>query len=339
MKLKEIAEIINGRIIGRDDIDITGVSGITDAKDGEITFLSDKRYLKDLMNSDAAAVILKEPIEGLKKSFVIVENPLYAFAKLLSFFHKKTRDFEGIHKNTYISDRASISKDVTIYPFVYIADDVTIETGTVLFPGVYVGERSYIGKNCLIYPNVTIREDVKIGDNVIIHSGSVIGADGFGYVFDSGIHHKIPQIGGVIIEDDVEIGANSTIDRATTGNTVIGKGSKIDNLVQIGHNVKIGENTILVAQVGIGGSSFIGNYCVLGGQVGVSDHADVETGTMVGAKSGIMPGKLSKGIYSGIPVIHHKEWLKAVSIFSKLPDIYKRIKELEDKIKQSEEKS
>lgn len=338
MKLKEIAEIINGKIIGQEDLEISGISGISDVKEGEITFLSDTKYLKDLINSKASAVILKEPIEGFEKPFIIVENPQYAFAKLLSIFYPKTPGFVGIHENTYISSKASIDKDVTVYPFVYISDNVVIGSGTVLYPGVYVGERSSIGKNCLIYPNVTIREDVKIGDNVTIHAGSVIGADGFGYVFKDGVHHKIPQVGGVIIEDDVEIGANVTIDRATTGYTIIGKGTKIDNLVQIGHNVRVGENTILVAQVGIGGSSFIGDYCILGGQVGVADHAVIEAGTMVGAKSGIMPGRLNKGLYSGVPAIPHKEWLKATSIFSKLPEVYKRIKELEELIKKLEDR-
>jgi UDP-3-O-[3-hydroxymyristoyl] glucosamine N-acyltransferase len=179
---------------------------------------------------------------------------------------------------------------------------------------------------------VAIREGVAIGSRVIIHANAVIGSDGFGYVFEDGIHQKIPQVVGVIIEDDVEIGANVTIDRATTGNTVIGKGTKIDNLVQIGHNVTVGKNVILVAQVGIAGSSKIGDGVVLGGQVGVADHTTIEAGTMIGAKGGAM-GEMKRSVYSGILPMPHREWLKAMAVFAKLPELHKKIKELEEKIK------
>lgn len=333
MKLKKIAELINGRVVGDGDIEISGVSGITDVKDGEITFLSDKKLLPELMKSKASAVILKEPIEGLKIPFIIVKNPLYAFAQLLSYFYLKPPRFTGVHENAFVSKSAFIGENVTVYPFSYIDENAHIGSGTVIFTGVFIGENCSIGENCIIYPNVTIRERIKIGNNVIIHSGAVIGADGFGYVYEGGVHHKIPQVGGVIIEDNVEIGANVTIDRATTGDTVIGKGTKIDNLVQIGHNVKIGSNSILVAQVGIGGSSLIGENVVLGGQVGVSDHAVIESQTMIGAKSGVMPGRLQRGIYSGVPVMPHRDWLKAVSIFSRLPELYKEVKELKDRLR------
>lgn len=333
MKLKEIAELINGSIVGDGDIEISGVSGVSDVKEGEITFLSDKRLLSDLMKSKASAVILKEPMEGLRIPFIIVKNPLYAFAQLLSYFYSKPPRFIGIHEKAFVSKSATICEGVTIYPLSYIDDNVRIGSGTTIFPGVFIGEDCSIGENCIIYPNVTVREGIKIGNNVIIHSGSVIGADGFGYVFEGGVHHKIPQVGSVIIEDYVEIGANVTIDRATTGFTVIGKGTKIDNLVQIGHNVKIGFNSILVAQVGIGGSSIVGDNVILGGQVGISDHSIIESQTMIGAKSGVMPGKLERGIYSGVPVMPHRDWLKAVSVFSKLPTLFKEIKELKDKVR------
>jgi UDP-3-O-[3-hydroxymyristoyl] glucosamine N-acyltransferase len=196
---------------------------------------------------------------------------------------------------------------------------------------VFIGEGTVIGNNCILYPHVTLRERVFIGDRVIIHSGSVIGSDGFGYVFDKGKYHKIPQVGGVIVGDDVEIGSNVSVDRATTGDTIIGKGTKIDNLAQIGHNVKIGNNSIIVAQVGIGGSSEIGDYVTIGGQVGIADHTRIESETMLGAKSGVM-GHMPKGIYSGAPAIPHRDWLKSKAICAKLPELYKKIKELEEKI-------
>lgn len=332
MKLKEIASLIDGKIIGDEEIEITGVSGISDVKEGDITFLSGTRLLNALKKSSASAVILNEPVAGLEKPSIVVKNPQYAFAKLLSHFYVKPHQYTGIHKNAYVSDNAIIGQNVTIYPFAYIADGASIGSGTVVYPGVFIGEKSIIGENCLIYANVTIRDNVIIGSNVIIHAGAVIGSDGFGYVFEEGAHQKIPQIGGVVIEDNVEIGANVTIDRATTGKTTIGKGTKIDNLVQIGHNVQIGKNVILVSQVGIAGSSKIGDGVILGGQVGVADHAVVESGTIVGAKGGVM-GEIKHGIYSGILPMPHKEWLKAMAIFGKLPELKKKIEELERKIK------
>jgi UDP-3-O-[3-hydroxymyristoyl] glucosamine N-acyltransferase len=332
MKLKDIANLIDGEIIGDGELDITGAAGISDAKEGDITFLSTQKLLEGLKNSRASAVIIKEPIEGLEKPQIITKNPQYAFAQLLSRFYVKPHPFMGISKNAFVSDTAIIGQDVTIYPFVYISDGVNIGSGTVIYPGVFIGKNSNVGEECLIYPNVAIREGVSIGSRVIIHANAVIGSDGFGYVFEEGMHQKIPQVGGVIIEDDVEIGANATIDRATTGNTIIGKGTKIDNLVQIGHNVTVGKNVILVAQVGIAGSSKIGNGVILGGQVGVADHATVEAGTMIGAKGGAM-GEMKRDVYSGILPMPHREWLKAMAVFAKLPELNKKIKELEDKIK------
>lgn len=331
MKLREIAEIISGEIKGDSEIEIKGVAGLADAMEGDITFLSDNRYLKDCLSSKASCVIVREFIEDITKTQIKVKNPYYAFATLLDLFHPKEKERKGISPLAYVSESARIGKGVTVYPFVFISDDAEIGEDTVIYPFVSVGKGSTIGSACLVYSNVTIREGVRIGNRVIIHAGAVIGSDGFGYVFEEGKHHKIPQIGGVLIEDDVEIGANVTIDRATTGNTIIGKGTKIDNLVQIGHNVRIGENTVIVAQVGIGGSTTIGKHVMLGGQAGVSDHAVIEDGTMVGAQSGVM-GHLKQGIYSGTPVIPHREWLKASALFARLPEILKRIKEIEDKL-------
>jgi UDP-3-O-[3-hydroxymyristoyl] glucosamine N-acyltransferase len=199
----------------------------------------------------------------------------------------------------------------------------------VLYPGVYVGEGSTIGEGTIIYPNVTIRENVTIGKNSIIHAGAVIGSDGFGYVFENGQHYKIPQVGGVVVEDNVEIGANVSIDRATLGNTIIATGTKIDNLVQIAHNVKIGQNCIIVAQTGISGSSVLGNGVILAGQVGIVDHVTLADRVMIGAKSGVSNDIQEAGAYSGIPAIPHKVWLKAQALYAKLPELAKRLREVE----------
>lgn len=333
MKLDEVAKIIDGRIIGDPELEIKGIAGIFEAEDNYITFLSEKKWEKYLSDSKASAVIVKEEVKDLAKSQVIVKNPLFAFAKLLKIFYPYTIKEKGISKDAYISEKALLGYNVTVSPFVYISDGVQIGSNTIIYPNVYIGENSIIGENCIIYPNVVIEQKVRVGNNVIIHSGAVLGADGFGYVMEEGIYHKIPQIGTVIIEDNVEIGANTTIDRATTGATIIGEGTKIDNLVQIGHNVRVGKNVIIVSQTGIGGSSKIGNNVVLGGQVGIADHVTIEDGTMIAAKAGVM-GKVDHGIYSGSPILPHKEWLKAMAIFRKLPELKKKIEELEEKIKQ-----
>ncbi len=338
MKLREIASFLKGEIIGppqADEIEIRGVSGIQEAQEGDITFVLREKYRKFLAGCRASCLMVKEPIEGIGIVQLKVLNPHYAFAKLLEHFFIKPQKPLGISKDAIVSQEVRIGKDVSIFPFSYISDGVFIDDRTIIYPYVFVGQNTTLGKDCIIYPNVVLRESIKIGNRVTIHSGSVIGSDGFGYVFEEDRYYKIPQVGGVIIEDDVEIGSNVSIDRATTGNTIIGKGTKIDNLVQIAHNVKIGNNSIIVAQVGIGGSTEIGDFVTLAGQVGVTDHASINSGTIIGAKSGIM-GNVTKGVYSGIPAIPHRDWLKAQAIFSKLPELYKKIKELEERVKELE---
>lgn len=338
MKLRDIASLLNGEVIGTpdaDDVEISGVSGIRSAREGDITFISAERYRRHLPECKASCVLVKEPIKGLNIAQLRVSNPHLAFARLLGHFYVKPQKLLGISDNAIVSDKANIGKDVSIFPFSYISDNVSIGNGTIIYPYVFIGHNTAIGEDCVIYPNVVLRENVKIGNRVIVHSGSVIGSDGFGYVFEGGKHHKIPQVGGVIIEDDVEIGSNVSIDRATTENTIIGAGTKIDNLVQIGHNVMVGKNSIIVSQVGIGGSTEIGDYVTLAGQVGISDHVTIESGTLIGAQSGVM-GHIAKGVYSGSPIMPHREWLKTQVILAKLPELYKRIKELEGKIKELE---
>jgi UDP-3-O-[3-hydroxymyristoyl] glucosamine N-acyltransferase len=341
VKLAEIASLLNGEIVGlpqAGDIEITGVSGIHEAQAGDITFISAKKYIKDLSACRASCIIVKEQIPDTDITQLKVSNPQLAFGKALEHFYMKPLNPAGISKNAIVSDTAHIGKDASILPFSYISEEASIGDGTVIYPYVFIGENTVIGEKCIIYPHVTIRENVKIGNRVLIHSGSVIGSDGFGYVFDEGSYYKIPQVGGVIIGDDVEIGSNVSIDRATTGDTIIGYGTKIDNLVQIAHNVTIGNNSIIIAQVGIGGSTEIGDFVTLAGQVGVPDHVKIESETMIGAQSGVI-GHLKKGAYSGSPAIPHRDWLKAQAIFAKLPELNKKIKELEDKIKELERRN
>lgn len=333
MKLKDIAAVLDGQIVGDAELEINGVAGISDAKDGDITFVADKKWLKRLKDCSASAVILKEEIQDLDKPQIIVKNPLYSFSKLLGIFYPASHPDKGISGYAFISPKASLGENVSVQPFVFISDGAKIGSGSIIYPNVFIGENAAIGSNCIIYPNAVIQHEVIIGNGVIIHSGAVVGSDGFGYVQEGGVYHKIPQSGTVIIEDDVEIGANTTIDRATTGTTIIGRGTKIDNLVQIGHNVRVGSNVILVSQTGIGGSSEIGDGVILGGQVGVADHVTIESGTMIAAKSGVM-GRVTRGIYSGTPALPHKDWWKAIAIFNKLPELKRKVDDLEEKIRQ-----
>jgi len=332
MKLKELADLIGGSVSGDQEVEITGVSGIDEAKHGDITFIADKKRLGDVLKTKASAVIAKSRIEGLSASILVSDNPYFTFARALEVFYVKAVKPSGISDKATVCDGASLGSDVSIYPNVYISGGAVIGSRVILYPGVFIGEGSSIGDESIIYSNATIRENVSVGRKVIVHAGTVIGADGFGYVFEKGEHYKIPQIGGVIIGDNVEIGANVTIDRATTGNTVIGGGTKIDSLVQIGHNVIIGKNCIIVSQVGISGSVKIGDGVVLAGQVGVRDHVKLGNSVMVGAQSGIASDIPDGQIYSGTPAIPHKTWLRVQSIYSKLPEYIKRLHEIERKI-------
>ncbi len=332
MKLSELSKLIGGDIIGDPDVEITGVSGITEAQTGDITYIHDRKFLRDKSAIHASAVIVKETAEGLSASMLVVKNPQYIYAKALEVFYKKTPEHTGISDRAFVGENVIFGDKVSVHHFAYICDRVVIGAGGTICAGVYIEDGVTIGENSIIYPNVTIRENTIIGNNVTIHSGTVIGSDGFGYVMEQDMHYKIPQVGGVIIEDNVEIGSNSAIDRGTTGNTIIGSGTKIDNLVQIAHNVKIGSHAIIVSQVGISGSVEIGSNVILAGQVGVRDHITIGSRAMVGAQSGI-GGNIPEGqIYSGSPAIPHKSWLRAQSIYAKLPEYVKRIQELERKI-------
>jgi UDP-3-O-[3-hydroxymyristoyl] glucosamine N-acyltransferase len=331
MKLKDFAGIVHGTIQGDPETEITGVSGIMDAKEGDITFVSSAKYLKVAEQSRASCIIVKEPIPSLKMPQFCTPNPYFAFAKAIEFFYPGLSYEPGISDKAVIASRFLLGENVSVFPFSSLSDNVSVGDGTIILPGVFVGENTKIGKDCIIHPNVVIREGITIGDRVIIHSGAVIGSDGYGYTFESGEHYKIPQAGGVIIEDGVEIGSNVSVDRATLGNTVVGRGTKIDNLVHIAHNVKIGENSLIMALAAIGGSSEIGSYVTIGAHASIADHTVIATGTMIAAKSGLF-GQIAKGVYSGSPAIPHKDWLRSQALFARLPEIYKRIIELERKI-------
>jgi len=336
-KLKELAEWVGGTIVGDGEVEISGVAAIEEAKTGEITFIVNPKYLSKLDETHASAVIISTEVKQAKKNLLCVNNTYLAFAKILSLFSYKPYQPKGIDPNTWISPSARLGKDLTIFPYVYIGDHCEIGDRVTLYFGVYVGEDSSIGEESILYPNVSIYPKTVIGKRVILHSGVVVGSDGFGYVKEGTKNVKIPQVGSVEIEDDVEIGANTTIDRAALGKTMIRKGVKIDNLVQVAHNVVIGEDSIIVAQVGISGSTKVGKNVILAGQVGLVDHIEIGDNVMVGAQSGVTHDLPANQGYIGSPALPHREFLRAITVFPKLPEMKKTLTEIEKRLKKIEE--
>jgi len=337
--LAEIANIVDGEVVGDKDLVITGLNGMHEASEGDITFLANPKYIPFSKKTKASAIITSRDIKVPGKPIICTDNPSLAFAKLITALTEKDElSIQGIHPSAIIADDAKLGKNVSVGPFVIIESQVKIEDNSVISAGSYIGRQTTIGKDCFIYPNVIFREKITIGNKVIIHSGSVIGSDGFGYIQIDGANKKIPQIGTVIIEDDVEIGANVTIDRARFDQTVIGRGTKIDNLVQIAHNVKIGENCIIVAQVGISGSVTIGKNVILAGQAGVTGHLKIGDGAIVNAQSGVIKSIPAGEHVIGFPAKPHIQVKRSYRHFWKLPEYARTIQQLEKRIEELEEK-
>ena len=337
--LNEIAKLVAGELSGDGNIVITGVAGIEDAVEGDITFLSNPKYLSFLDRTRASAVIVGRDVETGSKTVIRADNPSLAFTSIVSFIlPSAVKHPSGIHASAVVAKGAKIAKTAGIGACAVIDEGVSIGDNTFIYPNCSIGRDSVIGSNTILYSNVSIRENIRIGSNVIIHSGAVIGSDGFGFVTVDGIHHKIPQIGTVIIEDDVEIGANCTIDRARFEKTVIGQGTKIDNLVQIAHNVTTGKNCLIVAQVGISGSTAVGNNVILAGQVGVVGHITIGDNAVVMAKSGISKNVPANSVLYGVPAQPVNEAKKLHAYVNGLPKMHQTIKDLKARIEKLENK-
>lgn len=333
--LKEIAEIVEGELCGDPDVVVTGISGIKEAKTGDITFLANTKYATLLKTTKASAVITScDSInDQAAKPIIKTANPSLAFAKVVSLVAPNDMAHpKGIHPSAVISDNVQLGKNVAIGPYAILGDKVTIGDNSIIYGGCYIGHHTVIGENCLLYHNVTVRERIEIGNRVIIHSGAVIGSDGFGFATVKGVQEKIPQIGTVLVEDDVEIGSNVTIDRARFDKTIIGAGTKIDNLVQIAHNVVIGKNCIIVAQAGISGSTTLGENVILAGQAGLVGHITVGDNGIIAAQAGVTKSIPPNTKVSGYPAKPHQTAKRVNACVQMLPQLYKRIKELEKKI-------
>ncbi len=335
--LEEVARLIGGTVVGSPDVVITGVAGIKEAREGEITFLANSKYESYLSTTRASAVIADRE-NGSPKPVVRVSNPYLAFLKAMSLFSAGHPDRRrtGIHPTAIIAKTARLGTDVSIGAYCFVGEDASIGERTTVLPLVCVLDGARVGEDCLVYPHVTVREACVLGNRVIVHSGAVIGSDGFGYAKDGDTNRKIPQIGIVVIEDDVEIGANATIDRATTDVTLIKRGTKIDNLVQIAHNVVIGEDSILAAQAGVSGSTELGRNVVLAGQAGLVGHIHVGDNVMVGAQGGVTKSVPANTRVSGYPAREHGSARKIYALIARLPELFREFKRLAARVDELE---
>ena len=337
--LEQINDRIGGKIEGDPAIEITSVGSITDAGPGQITFLANPRYIRNLATTTASAIIISPDIKPpTGKALIIHENPSIAFMKAMELFSPEPRPVPpGIDKSASIDPESEIDPAASILAMAYVGAATKIGAGTVVHPLSYIGDNCSLGQNCLIYPNVTILEGSQIGDNVIIHSGSVIGSDGYGYITVDDKHTKIPQNGIVVIEDDVEIGSNVSIDRARFDKTIIKQGVKIDNLVQIAHNVTIEKNCLIVAQCGISGSTEIGEASILAGQAGIVGHLKIGHHSIVTAQAGLAKSIEPRSMVSGTPARPFLQEQRAKAAVYKLPDLLKTVHALEKRVKEMEQ--
>ncbi|MEJ2638155.1 MAG: UDP-3-O-(3-hydroxymyristoyl)glucosamine N-acyltransferase [Desulfosarcinaceae bacterium] len=332
LTLPQIAAMADGRLVGEGPASIAGAAPFAAAGPAEITYAGDAKFLKRLADTNAGAVFVPRVVDGYAGCQVVVTHPQVAFVKVLNHFHPQERPPAGIDPRAVVAADLQMGSDVYIGPCAVIGQGVRLGDGVVIHPNAVVGDRVRIGDGCLIYPKVTIAADTRIGRRVIIHAGAAIGSDGFGFAPDGERFHKIPHTGIVQIDDDVEVGANVTIDRATFGRTWIQRGVKIDNLVQVAHNVTVGEDSVLVAQVGIAGSVTIGHHAVLAGQAGISGHIELGDRVTIGPQAGVGKSVPDGQIISGSPGIAHRQWLRVQRIVSKLPELRRKLVDLERQV-------
>ena len=332
---KQIAQFVQGVIEGDENATVNTFAKIEDGKPGAISFLSNPKYTHYIYDTESSIVLVDGSVElekPTKATLIKVDNAYECVAKLLQLYesmkHKKT----GIDSLAFISPSAKIGENVYIGAFAYIGDNVVIGDGCQIYPNVVICENAKVGNDCLFYPNVTIYHDCHVGNRVTLHAGSVVGSDGFGFAPSENGYDKIPQIGIVTIEDDVEIGANTCIDRSTMGSTYVRKGVKLDNLVQIAHNTDIGANTVMSAQVGIAGSTKVGQWCMFGGQVGIAGHITIGNKVFLGAQSGVPSSLKDNQTLIGTPPMEKLPYFKSQAIFQKLPDLYKQIQKLQKEV-------
>lgn len=332
---KQIAQFVQGVIEGDENATVNTFAKIEDGKPGAISFLSNPKYTHYIYDTESSIVLVDKSVElekPTKATLIKVDNAYECVAKLLQLYESMKPKKTGIDSLAFISPSAKIGENVYIGAFAYIGDNVVIGDGCQIYPNVVICENAKVGNDCLFYPNVTIYHDCHVGNRVTLHAGSVVGSDGFGFAPSENGYDKIPQIGIVTIEDDVEIGANTCIDRSTMGSTYVRKGVKLDNLVQIAHNTDIGANTVMSAQVGIAGSTKVGQWCMFGGQVGIAGHITIGNKVFLGAQSGVPSSLKDNQTLIGTPPMEKLPYFKSQAIFQKLPDLYKQIQKLQKEV-------
>lgn len=317
MTLDQLAKQINAEVLGDGSADIYSCATLEDAQPGQVSFLANPKYLKQLETTQASAVIVAPSIASNRVTLLKTKDPYYAFRQAMILLHgQRKHPHSGIHPAAHVDPTADIGE------------------GSILYPGVYVGPRAKVGRDCILYPNVVIYDDCILGDRVLIHAGSVIGTDGFGYATHKAEHHKIPQAGNVVVEDDVEIGANCAIERATLGSTIIGKGSKLCDLIAIGHGTKIGAHCLVVAQVGIAGSATVGHHVTIAGQAGIAGHLKIGDGATIGGQTGVINNIPDQAMVMGFPAMPVHRGRRVYTLFTQLPELADRVKKLEDKVEE-----
>lgn len=335
--VKELAQILGGTVVGDENREISDVKGLAEAGSDDISFAVEP-YTEYLPQVHAGAVITEKEYPAGNNTLVLVENPRLAFSKLLELFHPRQSVEQGIHSTAVVDESAKIGENTAVMAYSVIGKNVRIGAGSVVYPYVFIGDNVTIGANAAIYPGAVIMENTVMGDNAVIRAHAVIGGEGFGFATKDGKHTRIPQIGNVTIGDDVEIGACTTIDNGTLGSTKVGRGTKIDNLVHLGHNVEIGEDCFVIAQTGIAGSTKVGNHVTFAGQTGCTGHITIGDNVTFAGKSGIVGNVASNTINAGFPARPHIEWSRTQVYIKKLPDLAKTVKALEKRIAELEEK-
>ncbi|MEK7823912.1 MAG: UDP-3-O-(3-hydroxymyristoyl)glucosamine N-acyltransferase [Candidatus Eisenbacteria bacterium] len=331
--LSDLAAELGGEVVGDGSTVLRGVAGIREAMPGDLTFLANSRYDAHLNETRASAVICSREKREAALPLLVVENPYLAFQRAVRIFRPDHyRPAPGIHPTAVVAADVVLGQEVAIGPHCVVESGARVGDRVVLMSGCYVGHGAAVGDESYLYPRVVVREECVVGARCILHPGVVVGSDGFGFALDDGRYHKVPQVGNVVVGDDVEIGANTTIDRATTHSTRIGDGSKIDNLVQIGHNVVVGRHCIIVAQVGVSGSTELEDYVTLGGQAGLVGHIKIGKGAMVGAQSGVTKSVPAEAVVTGYPATQHTLWKRLQALIHRLPDLFQRTRDLEDRV-------
>jgi len=335
---KQIADLIGGYVEGNENASVHTFAKIEEGKEGAISFLSNPKYTHYLYDTQSTIVLVNEDLQlehDVTPTLIRVKNAYEAVARLLQLYEQMKPRKTGVDPLAFVSPKATIGSDVYVGAFAYVGDGAVVGNGTQIYPHTVVGDGVKVGEQCLFYPHVTIYQGCQIGNRVTIHAGSVIGADGFGFAPNTEGYDKIPQIGIVIIEDDVEIGANTCVDRSTMGATVLHKGVKLDNLIQVAHNCEVGENTVMSAQVGMAGSTKIGSWCMVGGQAGFSGHITIADRTFIGAQSGVISNTKDNGQQLiGTPAIDPKLFFRASAVMKKLPDMYRELADLKRQVEE-----